>query len=268
MKIERIFLKPNNTQVYLDAYIADPIPCLTRKAILVIPGGGYGVVCADREGEPIAMAFLAQGYNAFVLHYTVARKDIFPAQLIEASLAVCHIRDNAEEYGIDPAQVYAVGFSAGGHLCASLGTLWKLDAVRKAIGKPYGYNRPNGVMLVYPVISGTQHGSSFKNLWATDTPTEEQIAQSSIENHVDSESAPAFIVHTVNDQIVHVNNALMAASAYTAAGVTYELHIFPDAPHGAALGNNITACGNPRWDKPDIAQWVRMADAWTNKLKL
>lgn len=266
MKFEKIHLCAENDSVWMDAYIADPLQGLTRKAILVIPGGGYATVCAEREGEPIAMAFLAMGYNAFVLHYTVDRVHTFPAQLIEASLAVCHIRDHAEQYGIDPGQVYAVGFSAGGHLCASLGTLWKLDAVQKAIGKPYGYNKPNGVMLIYPVISGTQPGNSFKNLWASVTPTQEQIVQSSIENHVDSESAPAFIVHTVNDQIVHVNNALMAASAYTAAGVSYELHIFPDAPHGAALANHITACENPGWDRPDIAQWVRMADAWTNKL--
>ena len=266
MKFERVYPDGENTRFYLDAYIADPIQCLTRKAVLVIPGGGYGTVCSEREGEPIAMAFLAQGYNAFVLHYTVDRKHTFPTQLIEASVAVCHIRDHADEYGIDPEQVFAVGFSAGGHLFAGLGTQWKLEAVQKAISRPYGYNRPKGVMLIYPVISGSLHGTSFRNLWATNEPTAEQLALSSIENHIDKDSAPAFILHTANDQIVHVRNSLIAADAYSKAGVPFEMHIFPDAPHGAALGNSITACGNPGWDKPDIARWIRMADEWTNKI--
>ena len=121
MKFERIYLRPDDECVYLDAYIADPIACLTRKAILVIPGGGYNNVCADREGEPIAMAFLAHGYNAFVLHYTVDKVHTFPTQLIDASLAICHIRDHAQEYGIDMERVYAVGFSAGGHFLRQLG---------------------------------------------------------------------------------------------------------------------------------------------------
>lgn len=266
MKFERIHLASEHTSFCLDSYVADPIPCLTRKAILVIPGGGYGAVCSDREGEPIAMAFLAQGYNAFVLHYTVDKKHPFPTQLIEASLAVCHIRDHAQEYGIDPEQVFAVGFSAGGHLCASLGVLWKLPEVQKVLGRPYGYNRPNGVMLVYPVISGALHRISFQNLWATKEPNAEQLAVSSIENHIDKDSAPAFILHTANDQLVDVRNSLAAADAYAKAGVPFEVHIFPDSPHGVALGNNITACGNPDWIRPEIARWISMAEAWTKMI--
>jgi len=267
MRFERVPLCSDNNTAYMDAYIADPIQGLTRKAILVIAGGAYSTVCAGREGEPIAMAFLAHGYNAFVLNYTVDRVHTFPRQLIEASEAICYIRDHAQEYGIDPEQVFAVGFSAGGHLCASLGALWKLDAVQHAIERPHGYNRPKGVMLIYPVISGKfTNGGTFQNLWATDKLTAEQIAQSSIENHIDKDSAPAFIVHTANDQVVNVNNALVAASAYSKAGVPFELHIFPDAPHGVALGNHITACGNPGWDRPNIAEWVRLAAVWADKL--
>ena len=265
MKFERIYLKEGNSSVYLDSYVAAPIRCLTRKAILVIPGGGYNNVCSDREGEPIAMAFLACGFNAFVLHYTVDKVQTFPTQLIEASLAICHIRDHADEYGIDPERVFAVGFSAGGHLCASLGTQWKLDAVCKAIDRPVGYNKPTGVMLVYPVISAQYHKLSFERLWACAQPTDEQLAQVSIENFIDADSAPAFILHTANDMLVDVRNALTAADGYAKAGVPFEMHIFPDAPHGVALGNQITACGNPGWLRPEIAQWIRMAEEWTNK---
>ncbi|MBR2916369.1 MAG: alpha/beta hydrolase, partial [Clostridia bacterium] len=88
MEVEKIYLEKDNPEVFLEAYIADENSSSVRKAILIIPGGAYGKVEANREGEPIAMAFLERGYNAFVLHYTVGLKKPFPAQLIEASMAV------------------------------------------------------------------------------------------------------------------------------------------------------------------------------------
>ena len=264
MRFERIPLSSTDEDIYMDAYIADPTQTFTRKAILVIPGGGYGHVCSDREGEPIAMAFLPYGYNAFVLHYSVGRKRPFPAQLIEVARAIKHIKDHAAEFGIDPEELFTVGFSAGGHLSASAGVLWKLDEVQAAVDMPYGYNKPKGVMLIYPVIS--QHTGSFKNLWCTDTPSEEQYEAVMIDRHVDADSSPAFIMHTANDEIVNVSNSLAAAQAYSRAGVPFELHIYPDAPHGVALGNDITAKGRPKWKNSAIAEWVRMAAAWADTL--
>lgn len=270
MIVKRIQLDPEKSDVYLDCYIADPTRKFTRKAILVIPGGGYGCVCSDREGEPIALAFMPYGYNAFVLHYSVARSKVFPAQLIEASAAMKHIRDNAEEYGIDPARVFATGFSAGGHLCASLGVLWHKKEVYDAIPMDEGYNRPTGIMPVYPVISGIdggRHLGSFKNLFGTDTPTEEQLISASIDMQVDERAVPAFIVHTSNDELVGVNNSLLLAQAYARLGKKFELHIYPDAPHGAALGNKITAQGHAGWDNPEIAKWVAQAAAWAESVE-
>ncbi len=266
MKIERIPLSSENENVYLDVYIADHVREFTRKAILVIPGGGYSQVCSDREGEPIAMAFMPYGYNAFVLHYTVDRSKSFPTQVIEVAKAIKHIKDHAEEYDIDPNELYTVGFSAGGHLSASAGVFWKMDEVQKAVDMPYGYNRPKGVMLIYPVISAEHHVGSFQNLWCTDTPTTEQLDASSVEKHVDADSSPAFILHTANDQVVAVQNALVLANAYSAAKVPFELHIYPDAPHGAALANRITECGKPKWNNSAIAEWVRLAANWAETL--
>ena len=268
MKHERIYLQEGNENAYLDTYIADPTAHFTRKAMLVIPGGGYGAVCSDREGEPIAHAFMPYGYNAFVLHYTVGRKKPFPAQLTEAALAIKHIKDHADEYGIDPEQLFVVGFSAGGHLAASTGVLWKNEEVLKAVPMPYGYNKPRGVMLIYPVISPQfqHHIASFRNLWCTDTPTAEQLDAAAIEQHVDSDSAPAFIMHTANDQLVDVRNALTVATAYSLAGVPFELHVYPDAPHGVALGNPITAGTTAKFNNPSIAEWVRLAANWAETL--
>ena len=106
MRVEKIILNKYKSDFYLDAYISDKIDGLERKAILVIPGGGYSCVCSDREGEPIAQAFIPYGYNAFVLHYTVDKKHPFPTQLIEVAEAIKHIKDNAEKYGIAKDKVF------------------------------------------------------------------------------------------------------------------------------------------------------------------
>ena len=254
---------------YLDCYVADATEKYTRPAILVIPGGGYHDVCSNREGEPIALAFMAHGYQAFVLHYSVARTRTFPTQLIEASLAMKHIRENAEAYGLDPARVFVTGFSAGGHLAGSLGILWKRPDVVAAVGGEYGINRPNGMMLCYPVISGElsiSHRGSFRNLWGTDEPTEEQLMEASLERHVDADSAPLFAMHTANDTVVPVQNSLVLATAYAKAGRKFELHILPNARHGAALGNPITQMGIEEFDNPAIAAWVDSAVFWAERV--
>ena len=269
MTVKRVFLENGNENAYLDTYIADPVRDYTRRAILVIPGGGYGAVCSDREGEPIALAFLSHGYNAFVLHYTVGRQKPYPAQLREASLAMAHIRENAEAYGIDPHKVLAVGFSAGGHLAGSLGVMWDREEAWKDAGIPYGANRPDGVMLIYPVVSAVEPYSNWGtifNLWCTDKPTDEQKRTASLELAVSENASPLFLLHTSNDQDVDVRNSLVLAAAYKAHGLPFELHVYPDAPHGVALGNDITRCGNARWSDPRIARWVADAAAWAETL--
>lgn len=269
MIVKRINLDEKYDNVYLDAYIADETENFKRNAILVIPGGGYGVVCSDREGEPIALSFMAQGYNAFVLHYSVNYQKAFPGQLIEASLAMKHIKDNAEEYGINPERVFVTGFSAGGHLAASLGILWHKKEIYEAYDMPFGYNKPAGMMLGYPVISFNSefgHVPSGCYLFGTDNLTDEQVYEGSLENHVDENSAPLFIMHTSDDQVVDVRNALSLATAYAAAGKKFELHVYPSAPHGVALGNKITSCGRKEWENKRIERWVSDAVVWADEL--
>lgn len=264
MRYEKIPLSKTDPEVYLEIYVAEKVGNFARKAMLILPGGGYGGICHDREGEPIAMAFMPYGYNAFVLHYTVERRGAFPAQLIEAAKAIKHIKDHAEAYHIDPEQLFTVGFSAGGHLAACTGTLWHHPAIYQAIDMPFGYNRPKGTMLIYPVLS--DHFGSFCNLLCTDAPTEEQLDQVRLEKHVDAETSPAFIMHTANDQEVNVQNSLAYAAALSRAGHTFEMHIYPDAPHGVALGNDITECAFPGWKNESIAEWVRLAARWAERL--
>ena len=268
MYIKRVMHEEINDQGWRDQYVADPLKDFTRSASPVNPGGGCGGGGSDREGEPIGLAFMSHGYNAFVLQYNVARTKTYPAQLIQASLAMAHIRDHAEEYGIDPEKVFVTGFSAGGHLAGSLGTMWHRQCVYDATGMEYGKNRPNGMILVYPVVTGTAeftHLGSFQNLLGKDDPTADELRNVSLEAAVDEKSVPLFLIHTSNDQIVDIRHALLLADAYKRAGLAFEMHIYPDAPHGIALGNDITRCGNPKYSDPAMAKWVEHAVYWADK---
>ena len=265
MIYKKIMLDTNDENAYIDAYIADNVGDFVRNAILIIPGGGYSEVCSEREGEPIAISFMSYGYNAFVLHYSAGKK-AFPAHLIEASMAIKHIRDNATEYNINPDKVFTVGFSAGGHLAASLGAMWDRKEIYDSIDMPFGYNKPNGMMLIYPVISAKYHMFSFNNLFMGEELTDEKLEMCSIENCISENTSPAYIVHTSNDEIVDVRNSLILADAMAAKQIKFEMHIYPDAPHGVALANEITKCGVEKWCNPSIAKWIKNAVDWAENL--
>lgn len=264
MIYDKIYFDNDDPNAFLEIYVADKVGGFVRNAMLVIPGGGYSVVCSDREGEPIAMAFMPYGYNAFVLHYTVG-KSTFPSHLIQTSKAIKYIKDNAERYNINPDKIFAVGFSAGGHLAASLGTMWDMPEIYEKIDMPYGYNAPNGVMLIYPVISPKYHEISFDNL-LQDKANDETRRVCAIENNVSEKSAPMFIIHTSNDEIVDVKNSLVLAEALAEKNIEFEMHIYPDAPHGFALGNEITKCGNDKNSNREIAKWTEQAAAWADNI--
>lgn len=268
MLTKRIYLDEQFDNVYLDVYVAKPMDHFVRDAILILPGGGYKDLSA-REGEPIALAFMAQGYNAFVLNYSVNHQKHFPGQLIEASLAMAHIKDHAEEYNINPDRVFVTGFSAGGHLAGSLGILWHLPEIYEATGMEYGYNKPAGMMLGYPVITGSEdfgHKGSFLNLFG-ENATEEALEQASLEKHVDERSVPLFIMHTATDAVVPVKNALVLGEAYAKLGKPFEMHIYPAGAHGVALANRITNGDRPHdWDYPQIERWIQDAAIWAKNL--
>lgn len=254
MKYEEISLGYGKAELH----IYTPDLYVSGEAMLVIPGGGYGGVCTDREGEPIALSYLSRGFMTFVLHYSVGADAPVNVPLAEASKAIAYIRRNADKYRINKDKVYAVGFSAGGHLCGSLGTLWHRDEIVKKAQIEYGENRPSGVVLCYPVItSGDRaHKGSFYNLIGTKTPTDEQLDYYSLEKHVDKNSSPAFIIHTAEDTLVPVHNSLYMATAYADAGVPFELHVYPHGPHGMALANEITAGGHDYYIDPRYERWV------------
>lgn len=264
MECKRIPLSAEDSEIYLDVYMPARLGDHLRKALLVIPGGGYGQVCDNREGEPIALAFLPHDFTTFVLHYSVGRKRPFPAQLIEVAQAIVHIKEHAEEYCINPDWVFTVGFSAGGHLSACAGTLWKHPAITEALDIPYGYNKPCGMMLIYPVIE--RQPDSFQNLLCKDNPTPEELVPVLVARHVDEDTVPAFLMHTANDELVPVTDSLTMAQALSRAGRPFEVHIYPNALHGVALGTKVTSIGRAHWEDAAIAKWVEQAAVWADNL--
>lgn len=146
------------------------IPDYARPSVLVIPGGGYEMT-SDREAEPIAMQFLAAGYNTFVLRYSV-KPSVFPVALLEAAEAMKQIREHAAEWHVDTNAIAVIGFSAGGHLAANLATSAS-DEVIAAHGYDPDAVRPNGLMLAYPVITSgpLAHRGSFDSLLGNARPT-------------------------------------------------------------------------------------------------
>lgn len=268
MNIETIKLCGEDEKASLTTFL----PCTLqekRDAILIIPGGGYSCVASDREGENIAIAFNALGYACFVLDYSVKPNAVFPRPLIEASLAMVHIRENAEKYKVDPERVFVLGFSAGGHLAGSLGTRWHIPEVANAINAPFGTNKPTGMVLCYPVLcwfDKTNKGT-FINAFGTETPTPEQVEMISLENGLTKENTPpAFLWHTASDNLVNVQNTLKMATALSEANIPFEVHIFPDGPHGMALGTDVTGA-SPTMINDRVAEWPRLVDGWIKQVK-
>ncbi len=266
---ERIYINKEDERIYIDTYIADERKD-KRPAMLVIAGGGYRSVCSDREGEPIALAYLAKGYNAFVLNYGVqTEKDLYPKQLLDASRAILEIRRNAEKYSIDPNKVYAVGFSAGGHLAGSLGILHDREDVLSALNIEAGENRPDAIVLSYPVVTAYEptHRGSFENLFGKpfDALTDSERALVSLEENVTKNSSPAFIWHTATDAVVPVKGTLDLAKAYFEAGVTFSLRIYPYGVHGLALANTLTDKSGEATE-PIAEEWVEKSIEFLNTL--
>ena len=132
--MDKIIFRTEPCEVSITPVLCDPRIGM-RDAILVIPGGGYGCVCDDREGFPVAMAFASKGMSAFVLKYSVGAAAKGHVPLLDASLAMAYIKDHAEEFHIDPKRVACVGFSAGGHLSGSLATLWNRADLANLLGE-------------------------------------------------------------------------------------------------------------------------------------
>lgn len=229
-------------KVTLTAYLHEPSPEFRngncRPAVLIFPGGAYKFL-SDREGEPIAAAFFAQGYQAFVLKYSIGEGKTFDDPLRDAEQALRRIRSMAEEWHLNPRQVAVCGFSAGGHLAAAVGVM--------------GQERPNAMILGYPCIL-----ENMSSIFPFRVP--------SCDERVTADTPPAFIFHTADDETVPLENPLRFAAALDKAKVPFELHIFPHGYHGLALADGTTSNGYKGLVNETVAQWLPLSFRWLKSL--
>ncbi len=241
------------------AYIHVEIEDRTQKrpAVVVCTGGGYGFL-SQREATPVAKRYWAAGYHTFSLRYPIGddAKDFKP--LLSLAATVAEIRENSDIWGVDPDRIAVCGFSAGGHLAASLGTLFN-DEKFLSVCKIPGNIRPDAMILGYPVITADEDTHQWTIEHVSGAPAgSEEYRYFGLENHVDAQTPTAFIWTTVTDQLVPATNSLKLATAMSKAGVPYELHIFPYGVHGMSVCSHEIGGYDPylgRWMDWSI-QWL------------
>ncbi|MBQ7587411.1 MAG: alpha/beta hydrolase [Lachnospiraceae bacterium] len=206
----------------------------TRDCILILPGGGYRI-CAPHEGEPVADEFFKRGMNAFVLTYSTDVTSSVPLKdqpLKDISRAVRFIRKHADEYHIKGGRFIICGFSASGHLCASLITHYN-DVHDENPEYADISNRPDGAILSYPVITSGEftHQSSLDILLGENAAPEE-LDYFSLEKHVSADTPPCFLWQTQTDELVPVENSYLFAMALRKEGIPFAHYVFPTGIHG------------------------------------
>lgn len=209
-------------------------------AVVICPGGGYGGLAKDHEGNQPAQWFNERGVSSFVLHYRLGSQGHhYPTELADVQRAIRWVRAHADEYGIDPQRIAVMGFSAGGHLASMAATLFDEKAYEKSDAIDEVSARPDLAILCYPVISmdrAVTHGGSRKNLLGPDREADDELAKKlSSENNVTDQTPPTFIFQTNADTAVPAENAVRFYLALRQHKVPAEMHIYEPGPHGVGL---------------------------------
>ena len=230
----------------------------TGTAVIICPGGGYGILAINHEGYAIAEEFTKLGIAAFVLKYrlpndeTMLERAYGPLQDVQQAMYI--LRKNALKWNLKTDQIGVMGFSAGGHLAASFSVHY--DDVK--IEKKDIHLRPDFSILIYPVISllESPHIGSGKNLLGA-AATQEQLTYFSSERNVDQQTPPAFLVHAMDDTAVPVQNSIIYGQALNKYKIPAELHLYQAGGHGFGLNNKTTS-----------DQWFERLKNWLKANKL
>lgn len=250
--------RPDGAQGYLDVLAYDKqvnyAVGRVRPAMLVIAGGGYGYV-SPREQYPVALKYVNEGFNAYLLDYSVEKMAKYPTPVIEAVMALLYIRETSGEYGTDPEKVCGVGFSAGGHLVGMLATAYNNKEIREVLGDKVDNARLDAVIFSYAVIlTENTHVGSIQNITGGDKSLLKTVA---VSENVNANTPPAFIWATVNDGAVPSESSLELACAYKRAGVPFELHMFENGTHGLSIANaEVNSVNEP------VSKWVKLSLTW------
>lgn len=257
-------LEQIHSEGFVTAYLQDNLSEMGREnalrpCLIVCPGGGYRM-CSQRESEPIALHFLPEGFQVFVVTYSVSPHHN-PTQLLEVAAVLELIHQNAKTWHCDISRIAIIGFSAGGHLAAHYSNRYNCPDVRAVFpnSKPV-----HATLLCYPVITATEawaHKGSFDHLIGHTQRTTEEIERFSCEKMVSTSTPPTFLWHTASDPGVPVMNSLLYAQALYACHIPFELHVYPRGGHG------LSACDSQTLEQvlPEheyAGAWLSCAKKW------
>ncbi|HLT71295.1 MAG TPA: alpha/beta hydrolase [Cyclobacteriaceae bacterium] len=230
----------------------------TGAAVVICPGGGYGILAIDHEGYDIAKWLNEMGIAGIILKYRLPSDEIMEDRSVgplqDAQEAIRTVRRKAAEWSLSPDKIGVMGFSAGGHLAGTASTMY---AERVYTSKDNISARPDFSLLIYGVLSmqeGITHGGTKKSLLG-DKPGKDKTDRFSNELRVDTKTPPAFLVHSLDDDAVPVENSILYYQGLRKAGVTGELHIYESGGHGYGLAPNGAT----------ESMWPEACKAWMKK---
>ncbi|MHB8129240.1 MAG: alpha/beta hydrolase [Mobilitalea sp.] len=285
MIIEVIHMQDGVSNATLTAYIQDsPTEVFpeSRPAIIICPGGAY-IGITEKETEPVAIRFLAAGYQAFVLRYSIgAELARFPAPFIDAAKAVMIVRENARRWCVNPDKICLCGFSTGGQVAAILAATWQEDYLANALKADNQLFKPNALLLGYPLLDMYQF--NLKNLdkspemnnllemiystaYGSLNPSKQLMEEWNCKNRITSYMSPTYLWRTAEDAFVDVQDSLDFIRALSVNNIPYEFHFFEKGAHGLSLGDQTVGYSEADMRKHgNVHKWVELGLNWLKTL--
>lgn len=261
MNIVQLSIGENSVPLtgYLHSYNNENISRNLRPSIVLCPGGAYSFI-SEVEKDPVAFYYFSKGLNVFILEYSVGTNASDLTPLLELSESLTKIRDHSSDFRCNPTKIAVMGFSAGGHLAASLALLSSNSEFQKLSGIFDDYNSPDALILGYPVITMGKytHEESLNNVTAG---KQDLINLLSLENKVTENCPPVFLWTTQNDNTVPVENSLLLLNALVENKISVEFHMFPNGNHGLSM-----CCDECNTANNSVAQWKLLSIKWLNDL--
>lgn len=283
MIIKKLDIFSSSEEAHITAYLQPIYPdCPLRPAIIICPGGSYHHI-GEKESEPAALGFFAQGYNAFVLSYSTGLgRGNLPVPIVQIAKTIAYIRENAKSWRIDPDSIALCGFSAGGHAAAAFGALWNEKWLEESAGVETMMFKPNALLLCYPLLdikafcdmhikrdpnTKSYMESIYLNLFAKLEPSDEELSRWDIKKLVNRNMPPVFLWTTFCDDIVDVSQSIELAAELAKQGIPFEYHVFEKGPHALSGADALSGYIKDELDELGNApRWRELALKWLSDI--